>query len=108
VVERHPVADLDDPAVDVAADRRDDAARLVARDHRLTAVLQSQRLERRARRRPIELQVAAAHPGCLDLQHHVARAGLGIGKLDQVEGAVPREDHATHHSLLDLGRFSAL
>ena len=96
----HPVAHTGEARVHVATHFGDDPARFVARDDRLAAILETQRLERRTCRRAIQLEIAAAHARCLDFQNHVARAWRRIGEFDEIEGAVAGEDHAAHVKFL--------
>src|SRR5262249_37053940 len=84
------------------ANGSNDAAWLVAGNDRLGAALEAgggiPRLEARA----VDVQVAAAHAGGLDLQHHLARPGRGLGELAQLELAVTEKHHALHVTLLVL------
>src|SRR6185369_17944316 len=57
---------------DARAARRDDAAGLVSGDEGFGALAQAQRLLRLARRRPVELEVRAAHARSLHLDHDFA------------------------------------
>src|SRR5262245_22239273 len=57
----------------------DDAARLVSRNRRAAAGLESERC--RAADGAIELQIAAAHARCFDLEHYFIGARCGIRKL---------------------------
>jgi hypothetical protein len=44
----------------------------------------------------IELEVAATHPGCLDLDHDIVWARRRVGKLSQFQLALPKKGHAAH------------
>ena len=96
MVKRHPITDLDRARVDVIPDLGDDPARFVSGDHRLTTILQSQRLERRPGGRSVQFQVAAAHARCLDLEHDVPRPRGGVGKFDQFQCAVAGKYYTAH------------
>ena len=99
VMKGDAVADPDGAGIDIAADRRDDTARLMAGDHRLTAILEAKGFECSAGGRAIQLQVAAAHSRSLDLEHDVPRSGGGIGKVDEFQGTVAGKYNAAHGSL---------
>jgi hypothetical protein len=73
VMNHDPVADLGCPRVNALANRDDDTAWLMTADHGL-GLAEAESLGNGTRRRAIELQVAAAHAGRLNLQHHLAGA----------------------------------
>src|SRR6185503_12432669 len=80
--------------------RRDHAAGLVAADERLGVGAEAERLLRLARRRAVKLEVRAAHARGLHLDHHLARAGRGIGEGPDLDLPVAEENHAAHESIL--------
>src|SRR5260370_11063667 len=80
--------------------RRDDPAGLVPGDDLLAAATQTQGCGLVAGR-AVELQVAPAHAGGLDLEHHLARARGRVGELPNLELAISREHDAAHGRLLD-------
>ena len=96
VVIHHALADAGFPVRHPGADRDDDAAGLVSGDHGFGAALESGGRIARLEARAIDVQVAAAHAGRLDLEHHVARAGRRVGELAQFELPVPGEHDAFH------------
>ena len=66
-------ADTRLPFGHAGTDRNDDAAWLMPGDHRPGAHFEAKC--RGAAGRPVELEVAAAHPGSLDFEHDLARPG---------------------------------
>ena len=74
--------------------RGDDAARLVTRDDRTTAA-EAERGGRVACR-AIGMQIAAAHPRGLHLEHDLAGFWRRIGKLLDLELAIAEEYDAPH------------
>src|SRR5688572_31958341 len=96
VVVHHALANRRLALRDAGTARYYHAARLVAADKRLSISSQPERLLRLARRRAVELEVAAAHARGLHLDHHLARAGRRIGELAQLDLAVAEEDDSTH------------
>src|SRR6267378_3533441 len=80
------------------AARRDDPAGLVPADERLGAATEAKRCLRSARRRTVELEIAAAHPRGLHLDHHLARSGRGIGEIADFDLAITEKDRSSHPS----------
>jgi hypothetical protein len=75
-------------------DLDDDAARLVATDHRVIRHPEAER--RRPADRPVIFQIAAAHAGGFYLQHHFARPRGRIGKIENFDPAVTGKNHTLH------------
>src|SRR5207302_7711613 len=73
------------------AARGEHAAGLVPGDDRLRPVAQTQRRLRRARRRAVELEIAAAHAGGLHLDHDLAMAGRGVREIADLDFLVAQE-----------------
>jgi hypothetical protein len=84
--------------VDPRAQRDDDTARLMTGDDGIRIHGQSGRL-RPTLRSPVLMQIAAAHPGRLHLDHDVLRPRRGVIELHQFELASARKHHALHGSL---------
>src|SRR5882762_9713290 len=80
------------------AARRDHAAGLVPTDERPGITAQAERGLRRAGRRAVELEIAAAHPRGLHLDHHLARSGRGIGEIADFDLAITEKDRSSHPS----------
>src|SRR5947209_17739583 len=80
---RHACADLDH-----------DSARLMAADDGVIGHLEAER--RRPADRAVVLQIAAAHAGGFDLQHNFPGPRGRIGEVEELDPAVPRENHAFH------------
>jgi hypothetical protein len=99
VVVHHALADAPLGLADAGAERRDHPAGLVARDHLLAAAAQAEG-GRLVAVRAIEFEIAAAHAGGLDLQHHLARTGRRIGEVSELELPVAGEDDSAHGTLL--------
>src|SRR5580700_9713874 len=94
VVHHDAVTDTRGALVDRAADGGDAAAWLVAGDHRARHLAEPERGG--PARGAIELQVAAAHAGRLDLDHDVVRPRRRVGKFHQLQFAFAKECHAAH------------
>src|SRR5262249_8281476 len=90
------------------AERDHDAARLVAGDHRLGATRKARGGIARLEARAIDVQVAAAHAGRLDLEHDVARPRHRVGKITQRELAVTEKHAALHGESLSYVCSAAL
>src|SRR5262249_2509079 len=95
VVVHHPLADPRFLLGDGRAERGDHAAGLVTGDHPGLGLDPAGDGPLR-RGGAIVVQVAAAHARGLDLEDDVPRAWRGIGKLPQLQLAVPEEDDALH------------
>ena len=87
MVLHHPFAQAGMGARDAGPHRHNHTAGFVPRDHRRGRQLQ---------RAAIEMQIAAAHAGCLDLQHHFARSRGGVRDRDEFKRAVALEHDAAH------------
>ncbi len=96
VVDHHPLADMRQAALHPRADRRDHARRFVPHDHRLQVDRQPGGGGAAALLAAVLVQVAAAHAGRLHLDHHLARAGRGVGEVHDLEFALAVEHHAAH------------
>src|SRR5262245_48106407 len=81
------------------ADRDHDAARLVAGDHWLGAAVETRAGIPSLESGAVDVEVAATHARSLYLEHHVARAGRGIGKVAQLELPVTDKHDAFHATL---------
>ena len=98
VVHHDAGADPGATLVDLATHRSHHAARFVTGNDRPLELAKSKRRGFFAGR-AIELEIAAAHARRLDLQHDLARSRRGVGKLHEVQAALPREDDAAHECL---------
>src|SRR5580704_17948831 len=87
-------ADMGSPLVNRTPGRRHHAARLVPGDHRATHLAEPKRSGPAGG--AIELQVAAAHAGGLDLDHNVVRSRRWIGKFHELQFAFAEKSHAPH------------
>src|SRR5689334_13969198 len=76
--------------------RSDHAARLVPGDERLGPLPEPERLLRLARRRAVELEIRAAQPGGLHLDHDFARTGRRIWEVAHLDTAIAEEHRALH------------
>src|SRR5262245_36454567 len=76
--------------------RDHDAAGLVAGNERVLQLAQAQGGLSRPRRRAVELEVRAAHPGSLHLDDHLARTRRRIGKAAQLDLAVAEKGCPAH------------
>ena len=94
VMHHDAVADAGGALVDGAADGGDDAAWLVAGDHRAAHFAEPERGG--AARGAIELQVAAAHAGRFYLHDDVVWTRCRIGEFHQLQFAFAEEGHAAH------------
>src|SRR5262249_41178063 len=97
VVIHHALADQS--WVDAGADGMDDAARLVAGDHRSAAPAEAQARGGIAGG-PVRVEVAAAHPRRLHGQHDLAGPSDRVGELLQLKLTISQEHHTTHGRLL--------
>src|SRR5262249_41637333 len=77
-------------------DGGDDAARLMAGDHRFSAALEARTAIARSECRAIDVQIAAAHARRLDFQHHLARAWCGVREVAQLKPPVTQKHDASH------------
>jgi hypothetical protein len=84
---------------DARADGGHDAAGLVPRDDARLTSDTARHDPRRLCRRAVIVQIAAAHAGRLDLEHHVARPRCGIGKVPELELAIAEKHDALHAGL---------
>src|SRR3954471_17527343 len=100
VVIHDALADAGFPLRHPHADRHDHATGLVAGNHGLGTALEAGACIAGLERSAVDVQIAAAHPRGLDLEHDVARAGRGVGKVTQLELAVTDKHHALHAILL--------
>ena len=96
VVVHHALADPGLLLADARAHRRDDAAGLVPGDHAGLPLDAARHCPVRLSGRAISVQIAAAHPGSLDLQDHVPRTRGRIGELPQLQPAVSEKHDALH------------
>ena len=82
-------------------------ARLVTRDHRAAVAPEPQGLGAAflAAGCPVEVQIATAHAGGLDLQHHLVGSRRGIGKIHQRKLAITEKYDALHGQPLLLIEF---
>src|SRR5215831_12385970 len=87
------------------ADSDYDAAGLVARDHRLGAAFESGASIAGLEGGAVNVQVAAAHTRCLYLEHRVAGARRGVGKVTQLKLPVT-DKHIAFHAILPTAFFS--
>src|SRR5437868_4473571 len=87
VMHHHPPAELRVRAGYARADGDDHAAGLVPRDYWCDGGVA---------RSSVEMQIAAAHAGGFDLQHHFARAGGRIGNGSEFKRAVATENNTAH------------
>src|SRR5579862_2892420 len=87
-------ADTGGPLVNGATGSRHNAARLVSGDNRAAHLAEPERSSPTGG--AIELQVAAAHAGCLDLDHDIVRSRCWIGKFHELQFAFAEESHAPH------------
>src|SRR6185436_2453038 len=94
VMVHHPRAVRQLLFTDSGAARDDDAARLVARDHRATRASEPERRAHAAARSrcAIGVQVAAAHAGGLHLDHNFAGSRRRIRKFLQLELALAQKN----------------
>jgi hypothetical protein len=99
VVVHHALADASFGLAHAGTDRRDHPAGLVSRDHLLAAAAEAEG-GRLVAVGAVELEIAAAHAGGLDLQHHLARTGRRIGEVSELELPVAGEDDSAHGTLL--------
>src|ERR1700683_1746359 len=84
-----------DAGADTGAPRaRHNAARLVSGDNRAAHLAEPERSSPTGG--AIEFQVAAAHAGCLDLDHDIVRPGCWIGKFHELQFAFAEESNAPH------------
>jgi hypothetical protein len=100
---RHAIADLEQPRVHPRANGSDHPAGLVTADDRCAfidtarrEVLETQRPDHLRRVVPIKMQIAAAHARSLHLDHGFARPWGRVGKLHQLQLAIPFEYNASH------------
>jgi len=104
VVDHDPVAHSDRALVDSRARGRDDSARLVPGDDAeiVTEVgrTRAERSEGRIHGPAVELEIAAAHAGGLDLHHNLARSGYRVVERGDLNLAITTKNHATHCSVL--------
>jgi hypothetical protein len=98
MVNHHPVARLRLPWIDRAAHSDDDAARLVPADDRASQLQPETGIL--ALRRPVKLQVAAAHPRSLHLEHDILRAWARIGEGLEIHLAAADENKTSHPASL--------
>src|SRR5262245_49165732 len=82
------------------ANRDHDTAGLVAGDYRFGSAFESRAGIAGLETGAIDVQVTAAHTRRLYLEHHIARARRGIGKIAQLELPVTNKHHALHANLL--------
>src|SRR5712691_9016439 len=96
VMVHHTLADQ--PGIDAGADGVDDAARLMAGDHRPAATSQAE-ARRGVAHGTVRVKVAAAHSRRFHGQHDLAGSGGRVGELSQLELSVAQEHDALHGSL---------
>src|ERR1700752_2643149 len=92
------------------AARGDHAAGLVPGDERFRLVAQTQRGLRRAGRRAVELEIAAAHARSLHLDQHLARAGCRVREIADLDLSVAEKYRSSHITPVNQGQttFSAV
>jgi hypothetical protein len=88
------------------SDRHDHATGFMSRNDRTAPGGEPQ--GRSASRRAVKLEVAPAHSGGLDLQYDLAWTGHRVGKLEDLNLAIPSKDDTFHFSHLLLVRQRAL
>src|SRR5271156_3251749 len=99
MVHHDALADARHLFADLGADRRDEAAGLVAADDRVGVDRKAaDRLAPRFRA-AILVQIAAAHARGLHFDDDLAGAWVRVGKFHQLDFAIARKDHAAHRFL---------
>ena len=96
VVFHHTHADPRLPFADAHPDGGNHTTGLMPRDDQATLAANTESRTGSTGRRAVELEVAAAHPGRLDLQHDFAWPWRGVREVPQLEAAVAGEHNAFH------------